>query len=190
MSQRAGVAGLSGAAGQCRPALSADAAGIAEAIVAAWRAGYVGLVSADFLQALDVERIAEGWRRVLASSRAFRQVLVCEGLVIGASSGGPASGATSAGMQPTRAELYSINVHPQHWGRGAGRLLLRASEGCLREAGFSEAILWVVAGNARARRFYERAGWQPSGTERTTSELTGSPVHEICLERELGCDSR
>jgi len=148
MSQRAGVAGLSGAAGQCRPALSADAASIAEAIVAAWRAGYVGLVSADFLQALDVERIAEGWRRVLASSRAFRQVLVCEGLVIGASSGGPASGATSAGVQPTRAELYSINVHPQHWGRGAGRLLLRASEGaCAR---------WVFqrrsCGSSRAMR--------------------------------------
>jgi len=73
-------------------------------------------------------------------------------------------------------------VHPQHWGHGAGRSLLQASERRLREAGFSAAILWVVAGNVRARRFYELAGWRPSGEERTTSGLTGSPLHEICLE--------
>jgi len=179
---------LPGADGECRPALGADAAGIAEAIVAAWRASYGGLVSADFLQALDVERIAEGWRRVQASSRAFRQVLVSGGLVIGASSGGPARDASSGGVQTGRGELYSLNVHPQSWGLGAGRLLLRASEGRLRDAGFSEAILWVVAGNVRARRFYEVAGWRPSGHERTTSELTGSPLHELCLERKLGSD--
>jgi GNAT superfamily N-acetyltransferase len=154
-------------------------------MVAAWQANYVGLVSADFLQALDVERIAESWRTVAASSRAFRQVLVSNGLVIGAASGGPTSGAVQVG----RAELYSLNVHPRYWGQGAGGSLLQASERRLWEAGFSAAILWVVAGNARARAFYERAGWQPSGEERTTSELTGSPLHEICLERELGSAS-
>jgi ribosomal protein S18 acetylase RimI-like enzyme len=166
---------------ECRAALGADAAGAAEAIVAAWRASYAGLVSADFLRTLDVQRIAAGWRTELTNARAFRLVLVSAGLVVGASSGGPAS----SSAQPGRAELYSINVHPQHWGRGAGRLLLRASEARLRDAGFSQALLWVVTGNARALRFYEAAGWLPSGEQRTTSDLTGSPLPELCLEREL-----
>jgi ribosomal protein S18 acetylase RimI-like enzyme len=184
MNQRARVGEGPGGAWECRPARGADAAGIAEAIAAAWRASYAGLVSGDFLQALDVKRIAEVWRREPASTRAFRQVLVSGGSVVGAASGGPASG---AGL-PGRAELYSINVHPQHWGRGAGQLLLSAAEGRLREAGFSQATLWVIAGNTRACRFYERAGWVPTGEERTTSDLTGSPLRELCLERELGCD--
>ena len=182
MKRRAAVDEGPGGAWECRPALAADAAGIAEAIVSAWRESYAGLVCGDFLEALDVQRIAEVWRRDPASTRAFRQVLLAEGFVVGAASGGPASGA----VQLERAELYSINVHPQHWGRGAGRLLLSASEGRLRDAGFSRATLWVIAGNTRARRFYEAAGWRPSGEERTTSELTGRPLHEIGLERELG----
>ena len=33
----------------------------------------------------------------------------------------------------------------------------------LAEAGFSEAILWVLQGNDRARSFYEGEGWSPDG---------------------------
>ena len=33
----------------------------------------------------------------------------------------------------------------------------------LREEGFSEATLWVLAENPHARRFYEAAGWTLDG---------------------------
>src|SRR6266498_2246427 len=34
----------------------------------------------------------------------------------------------------------------------------------LRKAGDGYLTLWVLEGNTRARRFYERAGWRPDGT--------------------------
>jgi hypothetical protein len=42
----------------------------------------------------------------------------------------------------------------------------RGASDRLVELGFEAAMLWVVKGNARARRFYEREGWTPDGTEK------------------------
>jgi GNAT superfamily N-acetyltransferase len=38
----------------------------------------------------------------------------------------------------------------------------------IRANGAAEATLWVVEANARARRFYEREGWEPTGWTRET----------------------
>ena len=35
-----------------------------------------------------------------------------------------------------------------------------AAVNVLRDAGYAEAILWVLEGNERAQRFYEIGGWQ------------------------------
>ena len=59
------------------------------------------------------------------------------------------------------------------------RDLLDRAASRLRGAGFTEATLWVLQGNERAPRFYEALGWQHDGAERTQTELTGSPLHEV-----------
>src|SRR5690348_11311658 len=41
---------------------------------------------------------------------------------------------------------------------GIGRQLIEAARAGLKEAGFPDMRLWVLTGNTRARRFYERAG--------------------------------
>jgi RimJ/RimL family protein N-acetyltransferase len=43
-------------------------------------------------------------------------------------------------------------------------------------------VLWVLPANARARRFYERAGWTCDGTERTVDAL-GLTVPEVRYRR-------
>jgi RimJ/RimL family protein N-acetyltransferase len=45
-----------------------------------------------------------------------------------------------------------------------------AALAALRSAGFRRAVLWTLTGNARARRFYEKAGFAPDGA---TNILTG-----------------
>src|SRR5690606_41064361 len=62
-------------------------------------------------------------------------------------------------------EVTAIYLRQAHWGRGIGRRLFAAVVDRLREAGFEEAILWVLDTNARARRFYEAAGWEADGSE-------------------------
>jgi GNAT superfamily N-acetyltransferase len=53
-----------------------------------------------------------------------------------------------------------LYVAPSHWGRGYGYALLRDAEEALATTGRRDLALWVLEGNDRARRFYERAGWR------------------------------
>jgi GNAT superfamily N-acetyltransferase len=59
-----------------------------------------------------------------------------------------------------RGELWVLYVAPSHWGHGYGYALLRDAEEALATTGRRDLTLWVLEGNDRARRFYERAGWR------------------------------
>jgi GNAT superfamily N-acetyltransferase len=51
-------------------------------------------------------------------------------------------------------------------GAGIGRRLLEESRRRLEEAGFSQAVLWVLLGNEGAERFYLADGWRRDGASR------------------------
>lgn len=63
-------------------------------------------------------------------------------------------------------QIFSIHVDPPRWGSGIGKRLLDHALDFLQSSGFSEATLWVVAGNDRARQFYEALGWHLDGLQR------------------------
>lgn len=62
-----------------------------------------------------------------------------------------------------RDEVDQMYVHPQARGTGAAAALLTHGENHIRSCGHPTAWLAVVAGNDRARRFYERQGWHDAG---------------------------
>lgn len=67
-------------------------------------------------------------------------------------------------------ELRSVYVVPEAWGSGVARDLLETALESMRARGATEAVLWVVEENGRARHFYEREGWTADGANRV-SEL-------------------
>ncbi|WP_066587497.1 GNAT family N-acetyltransferase [Cellulomonas timonensis] len=145
---------------QVRPARADDAADLARVHVAAWLGAYRGLLSDAFLDALDVASVERRWDGLLADGlRPHLLVGVVAGRVVGFVNSGPAFESVPDG------EVYAIYVEPDAWGTGAGPALLAAAEDELRGLGHREAVLWVMPGNARARRFYERSGWAPTGLE-------------------------
>jgi GNAT superfamily N-acetyltransferase len=167
-----------------RPAQVTDAAAIAAAHVATWQRAYRGLLPGEYLDGLDPARWAIGWNRVLADDAPGHVTLVAEdhdGQVVGF-----ADAATSRDDEaaPGTGEVTAIYVLPGHWDTGAGRALMAAAEAALREAGHGAATLWVLRDNDRARRFYERVGWSPDGTEKT-DELAGVSVVEVRYRRPL-----
>ena len=161
-----------------RPATVTDATAMGRLHVRAWQAAYRGHMPDDYLDGLRAEDRAAGWERVLGLERAQGAVLVAEraGEVVGFANLGPAQDPEGAG------ELYAINVDPDHWGGGAGRALLGAAQAELDRMGFAESVLWVLPGNARARRFYEIAGWVADGASRT-AEVFGVMVPEVRYRR-------
>ena len=161
-----------------RPATVADAPAMGRLVVRAWQAAYRGHMPDAYLDGLRPQDRAAYWDEVLRREDRRGAVLVAErdGEVVGFAALGPSPDPEGAG------ELYAINVDPAHWGTGAGRALLEAAQAELDRMGFAESVLWVLPGNARARRFYERAGWAADGTERT-AEVFAVTVPEVRYRR-------
>jgi GNAT superfamily N-acetyltransferase len=65
----------------------------------------------------------------------------------------------------TEGEVYALYADPPAWSTGVGRaLLVHAEEHLARH--HARATLWVLEDNLRARRFYERCGWQADGSRK------------------------
>jgi L-amino acid N-acyltransferase YncA len=146
-----------------RPATPEDARAIAEVHVASWRYAYRGLLPDDYLEKLSVEERAARRLAWFADPTPHSGVLVAEvsGRIVGSASFGPSRDDDAVAGT---GEVPAIYVEPAVLGTGVGRELLAASTEGMRDAGFTRAILWVLEANARARRFYERAGWRWDGT--------------------------
>jgi RimJ/RimL family protein N-acetyltransferase len=74
-------------------------------------------------------------------------------------------------------ELYALYVHPDHWGSAAAQALIDEAHVLLAES-CDEASLTVLTANPRARRFYERNGWQLTDTL-VEPHFGGEPT-EVC----------
>ena len=64
-------------------------------------------------------------------------------------------------------EVCAIYAAPGAWGTGAGRAMMSSAVTELARIGYTDAILWVLAANDRARRFYALAGWAEDGARKT-----------------------
>jgi ribosomal protein S18 acetylase RimI-like enzyme len=165
------VAGLT-----LREAKATDARAIAQVHVAAWRAAYRGMMPDAYLAALSVEERVERWTNAIVHPGPAKvAVAVLDGQVAGFCSFGPTRDTDDLDV----AEIYSLNIFPPLWGRGAGRMLC---EHAFREAaarGHEAVTLWVLKENDRARRFYEGLGYAPDGAEKTDTALIGSPLNDV-----------
>lgn len=157
-----------------------DCPAVARTQVAAWRAGYAGVVPDDVLARLDV---AERVRRWLELVHRGVRLLVAEddGTVVGyASCGASRDDDARAGV----GELYALYVAPEHWRRGVGRALHDDAVAALREEHAASGTLWVLAGNEPGRSFFEALGWRPDGTVRT-EQVPGGVLEECRYRRDI-----
>jgi ribosomal protein S18 acetylase RimI-like enzyme len=144
-----------------------DAKAIAEVHVRSWQAAYRGQLTDEYLDGLSVEERLEQHRRSLEEPRAEWRTWVADdaGRIDGFAVTGPSE---DADAEPSTGEVYAIYLEPDRVGTGLGRDLFEHAVADLRERGFKAVTLWVLESNARARRFYEVAGWHTDGAE--TSE--------------------
>ncbi|MFE6052820.1 GNAT family N-acetyltransferase [Kitasatospora sp. NPDC056446] len=148
-----------------RDAVVDDGPALARVHLDAWLVGYVGLMPQGLLDATTLERRTATWQLTLSRDRGPREkILVAEvsGTPLGFAHVGPGRDADADGA----GELWALNVAPQQWGNGVASNLVRAAHDVLRRDGFDKATLWVLTGNARARRLYERHGWCTDGVVR------------------------
>ena len=180
-----------------RSASVADAAQIGAVMRASWQAAYQGIIAPEVIGRVTAN---DGGARVRQSfrTRPWQKTFVAvaepgaaDGIV-GYAFCGPEQDVLGApwphplspeGQQGQVAELYALYVHPAWWSTGTGRALMDRFLDTASAAGYSSVRLWVLRDNARARRFYERAGFAPDGASHTLEGLGG--VTEIRYRRAL-----
>ncbi|MDR7084866.1 GNAT superfamily N-acetyltransferase [Arthrobacter ginsengisoli] len=155
-----------------RKAVVADAAGIAQVHIQAWRESYVHLLPAAVLAGLQRRPRETRWRETIAAGASDVWVACAGTDIVGWASAGP--GRDDDGPRPR--ELQGIYVLASHYGSGAGQLLLDAA------IGNGGAHLWIAEDNPRAFAFYLRNGFVPDGAT-ATHELAGTPVRILRMVR-------
>ncbi|WP_078949341.1 GNAT family N-acetyltransferase [Streptomyces mutabilis] len=159
-----------------------DCEHVSDIRVRGWRTAYRGLMPQSYLDGLDVAEDAERRRALFARTPVGMVNLVAEdddGKVVGWACHGPYR---DGGSLNEDAELYALYVDAARF--GIGRALLQESVRGCAEAGQGRMLLWVVEGNARARRFYEWAGFRADGAEEPF-EVAGAVVPEVRYARDL-----
>ncbi|MGW5784240.1 N-acetyltransferase family protein [Streptomyces sp. NPDC003757] len=163
----------------------ADCDRVAEIRVRGRQSAYRGLMPQAHLDATDPAADAERRRALFGRAPGGVVNLVAEddgGEVVGWACHGPYRDGEA---RTADAELYAIHVDAGRFGAGVGQALLRESVRRCESAGYPRMLLWVLRGDARARRFYERAGFRPDGAEEP-SVVDGAAVPEVRYARPLG----
>lgn len=75
-------------------------------------------------------------------------------------------------------ELVAMWVRPDARGTGAAAALVSAAVQAVKAAGARELVLWVAEDNARARAFYCRCGFQPTGIRQVFQRNDASSFNE------------
>jgi GNAT superfamily N-acetyltransferase len=145
-----------------RAATVADAEALTDLHLDAWDEAYAGLVDDAILgerRRRRAERIST-WRRIIAATTSTELVAddpAVPGRLVGFASTGPGRDDDPA-LPPC--ELMALYVRVERYDTGLGRALLTAA------LGDAPSYLWVLDGNERAIRFYERQGFVFDGATR------------------------
>lgn len=155
-----------------------DTAEIARVHLATRRATYRGLLPDDVLGAMTPDSVENWWREYLQRVPQPNTLLVAD-------ADGTAQGFAFLQQAGGRGEIFAIHVHPQAQGQGVGRLLMRHALDVLGSWGCDRAVLWVLADNHGAQRFYDRLGWTlvPGGVR--VESIDGARVKEVSYELPL-----
>ena len=147
-----------------RPAVADDAMAVARVHVRSWQVAYRDLMPGEYLAGLRPEDRARQYDFTSPDPARPRTLVATEAdTVLGFATISAARDESLAGQ----GELCALYVEPDCWGRGIGGALASAARGELCRLGFMRAVLWVVAGNARAKEFYRADGWTLDALHRT-----------------------
>jgi GNAT superfamily N-acetyltransferase len=176
-----------------RSASTADAAQIAAVRRESWFAAYGGMIAPAII---DRATAPDGGARIRQSfrTRPWQRMIAAtvDSDIVGYASFGPERDVldaawphplTRAGADREVAELYALYVLPGWWSTGTGRALMDRVLAKVRASGYLCITLWVLEANARAQRFYARAGFAPDGARNVLDTLGG--VTEVRYRRTL-----
>ena len=167
-----------------REATGLDATGIALVHVNSWQTNYAGIIEQSFLDKISFDKRLTSWKEILRSKN-MHLVLLCGEQIIGFAGAGPVRPESRVGQHPlfkdkgeSSGEIYAIYLSEPHKGKGWGKALFNRCRLELSQQGFETFVVWALADNSRAKRFYESQGGEICG-ERTIN-IGDKTYPEVC----------
>jgi len=139
----------------------------------AWQQAYTGLVDQSCLDKMSVEKcvlIAYKWPDNLLVAKDGERVVGFVGY-----------GDCRNDDMKDAGEVFALYVLAEYYGKGVGRALMDAALDLLPQ---DRVAVWVLQGNKRAIRFYEKCGFRPDG--KSDTKILGSPITEIRMVLKRG----
>jgi ribosomal protein S18 acetylase RimI-like enzyme len=166
--------GTQGPAPELRAATRADAEDIARVWHDGWADGHLGHVP----EALVAHRLLDGFRASVPQRIPRTTVAVLDGRIVGF-------------VTTHDDEVEQVYVAREARASGIADALLTHAEGVVASR-YGLAWLAVVAGNARARRFYERNGWHDAGGIEYAAEIQDGTLPVPCrrYEKRVGREGK
>ena len=160
-----------------RPAISEDAAEIANVHINSWREAYIGLMPVEFLneRPLNFKNRYTLWKRVTVDPTFI--TIVAESPdhgIVGFING-------QEGRDPEykdQAEVWCIYLLEKYHGQKIGFQLIEKFINEMKSRGFNKAYLWVLEGNPTTR-FYEKVGGKYAGHSKEDT-IAGQKMTELC----------
>lgn len=166
-----------------RTARRADIEEIARLHIASWRAAYRPFVPEDLLDAQDLDERRELFTRRFDDGMRFLVDDTGDALRAFVSFGP----AVDDDLDPRRVwTVHNLHVSPELRGQNLGAALLDAATNAAAAAGAEAVTLWVIEGNAAARRFYERHGMRCDGRLKIDRLLGAVDVAEVRYVKAIG----
>ena len=131
----------------------------------AWHEAYPDLVSQEYLDNLTYEKcesMAFSWRDNLLVAMDRNTVIG----FVGYGDRGEES--------PNAGEIFALYILSEYYGTGVGLKLMQA--GLKELSAYPEVYLWVLKGNKRAIRFYEKCGFVATGEEMVSSKINAAEI--------------
>lgn len=151
--------GAAGTRYYVRDAAPADLETVLSVKARSWREAYGHLRDESFFVAAEatLDRQVEHWRRLMTQGQVLWMAEDSRGRCVGLAAAGPVREHPVAADGLPDTQLYSLYVLSEAQGSGVADALLEQAVGA------GPCLLWVLAGNDRARAFYARHGFADVG---------------------------
>ena len=133
-----------------------DADTLAYIQIESWKAAYAGIIDDETLMKYtNTENVKGIYQKLLDNKKGNGYLLFIDDKPHCIAYWDAARDKELAG----KAELICIHSLPNNWRKGCGSMMMSQVLKDMKDAGYSEVVLWVFRDNVRARAFYESQGF-------------------------------
>jgi len=146
--------------------------------VTAWQTAYAGHMPDNYLSALSVEKRTRDWESWIKEPGPGTTIVIeTDDNIKGFCVFGPTRDDNISDCNT--GEILALNVHPNFWRCGYGKILCDSVLSKLNELNWDTLTLWALKSNKRAQLFYLSLGFKLDGANRIEPLTDEATVEEV-----------